>query len=287
MITRERELSEFIPNWSTKPPQQVAEELASYSLETKRIPDPWNFLIQENGKLITPDGRVVENEIEKDGFPYELEYRGLLSIQDWAGQSSEGFAAWISPPLEGFYPVAKIVISEIIPEDGQKRLFNRAILADISAEDCLYLASRLGLQLDSADGLRETAAILGSDWERLLIILEELTDIDQVRENIRMGKDLEAKEEALRVSRELTQEMGNLYGLLEAAPNDFFGPHAVSCPPSGGSTSAFNAFSENAVNLSEASFDCPVCRGPIPAGRGITTCPHCGAKKGQVGASCD
>lgn len=40
------------------------------------------------------------------------------------------------------------------------------------------------------------------------------------------------------------------------------------------------------LGAEEAYFECPKCQGKIPKGKGITTCPHCGARKEDYG-KCD
>lgn len=42
----------------------------------------------------------------------------------------------------------------------------------------------------------------------------------------------------------------------------------------------------NAREVMENSFPCPKCGQPIPSGRGITTCPHCGITKEEAGSTC-
>lgn len=40
--------------------------------------------------------------------------------------------------------------------------------------------------------------------------------------------------------------------------------------------------SEDYLILKEEYFRCPKCQGKIESGKGITVCPHCGARKGDV-----
>lgn len=48
----------------------------------------------------------------------------------------------------------------------------------------------------------------------------------------------------------------------------------------GGEAMTWNGAEEN-------YFECPKCQGHIQKGKGITTCPHCGAKKEDYGTKCD
>jgi rubredoxin len=59
------------------------------------------------------------------------------------------------------------------------------------------------------------------------------------------------------------------------------GRYSPSC---GSPTAAFNLVYESAF---KEHFNCPRCDGKIPSGRGITTCPYCGAKKEDYGSACD
>ncbi len=43
----------------------------------------------------------------------------------------------------------------------------------------------------------------------------------------------------------------------------------------------------NIRRIISETFDCPKCEGKIPSGKGITVCPHCGAKKEDSGVICD
>lgn len=275
ITTRERE------NWLGKPQVQVVEELASYSIETRGIPDVYFWYLDENGKLRTEDGRVIEEEILSSGYPYSLEYQGLSKIRDWAATNSEGFAAWISPRHPVFYPNdSKIIVSEILSEE-RKIIFNRSMRFPISPEDCVRLAKSLGENPASPDDLRKNPIFLGSSWTDLLLALREITDTSKVEEDIREGKDLEAKIKAVADSRKIVGEDPYLRNIANIAPQGFFGPVPVGCHP----RSAFSMFSERAFALGH--FDCPHCGEPIPSGRGVTTCPHCGATKEEFGSKCD
>ena len=286
ITTRERELRAFVPNWEGKPQEQKAQELASYSLESRGIPDVWLWSLGPDGKLRTEDGRIIEEEkgILREGYPYSLEFQGLLQIQDLIRKKNEGFVAWISPRIPIIYPDdSKIIVSEIIPSEGEKKIFNRLMLFNISPADCVRLARALGENPESPDDLRRNPIFLGSTWINLLLALREITDTSKVEKDIREGKDIEAKRIAVAQSREIVRRDPTLRNVLSLAPSGFFGPLPSGCPPRG----AFSALSENAFRL--GSFECPNpnCKRRIPSGRGITVCPHCGARKEDYGSKCD
>src|SRR3989304_6497375 len=163
ITTRERELRAFVPNWEGKPQEQKAQELASYSLESRGIPDVWLWSLGPDGKLRTEDGRIIEEEegILREGYPYSLEFQGLLQIQDLIRKKNEGFVAWISPRIPIIYPDdSKIIVSEIIPSEGEKKIFNRLMLFNISPADCVRLARALGENPESPDDLRKNPIFL-------------------------------------------------------------------------------------------------------------------------------
>ena len=97
------EITSFINAWRGEPQEQVAEEIASYSLETKRIPDPYYFLVTSNGEIISPTAhcRIKDKVEDKTGPLGRLEYQALLSIEQWAAASNEGVIIWVSPPSPG------------------------------------------------------------------------------------------------------------------------------------------------------------------------------------------
>lgn len=294
MPTKEFEIAPYVPSWLGQPREQVIEEFTSYCLETQRIPDPYCFVITPEGKLFSPSkGDLVENSIEIESRVGKLEKQAFDQIEKWAKENNEGIIVWVSPPFPGQYPVSKIIISEIVKTNEVKILFNRAIVLDISAEDCLRLASVLSLAggkntvFASPDDLRCHPIILkypnGVHWTH---ILGEFIDIPNVWESIRRGEDLKIKKEFLLLARKLVEEWfggNNPSGGINIAKRAYgmglLGASPVSCPPIPAGPTAFGIFFEGARLLFEGSFPCPKCDQPIPSGRGIVICPHCGAKK--------
>lgn len=272
MITRERELAEFQIRWLGKPKKQVVEELSSYFLETRLIPDPYYFTVNAVGQLISPETELpIENSIEKDSPLGFLEYQGFVFLQNWAAKNEEGVAVWISPPHPERSELTKIIVSELFKDSSGKRILNYAIRLNLTTRECLELARNLPLIVpfnkETVDTLRATILFLDLQGrENWLTTLSSRISQSAVWRLIEGGESMlikeQAKQEAARVIKD--------WIVLER----FFGSYPSSCPPPGAFDTIFRK-----SNFVELSFPCPKCEKPIPSGKGITVCPHCGAKK--------
>ena len=285
MATHEHYLASYYPAWVDKPRDQVVEELASYSLETKRIPDPYFFLLGEKGKLISPQtGRDVDDSIERDSYIGRLEFQAFEKIEDWANLNQEGRIIWISPPSPDRSADTKIIVTEILKNQKSKILFNRAILTNLSGAECLELARSLGLpEIADPDELRSNPISIPDNW---MEILEEQVENPEVWKAIKAKSDIEEKQKALRDSQSIYDALFG-FGIIPAQnlarSLGLFGNNQGSCPPGQG---AFTTFWTNSMGP-EGSFPCPKCQRSIPSGLGITKCPHCGITKEAFGSNCD
>lgn len=287
IVETKTEFNDFVRTWKDKPQVQVVEEISSLSLETKRIPDPYYFLISQNGELVSPTAHCrIKDVIERNSVIGKLEYQAVEKIEDWAERNQAGTIAWVSPPEEDIYPTSKIIISEIKDKDGQKILFNRAIILDIDKEQCTKFAKDLASfstnrpLLFSIDQIRSNPLILNTKGINWTYLLEELIP-DLSLENIRQHEDQGAKEEALSQAEELFRKIQAKSGRVDMSI--MMGNFSSSCPVVFGRPTAFSLF----YNFSEKEyFECPRCNGKIPSGKGYTVCPHCGARKEDYG-SCD
>ena len=297
------EISSFITAWQSKPKEQVIEELASLSLETKRIPDPYHFLITRDGELFSPSAqcRIKDVVEDKTGPLGSLEYQAVCSIEEWAASSNEGAIAWVSPPHPGVYPASKIIISEIEHTKGNKKLFNRAIILDFGERKCLEFAQNLAQfsqnrpLLSQPDQIRSTPFILNTQGKSWINILEQLIDDPALWNGVRKGEDQRAKKEAL---REATRVQKDLFIASEQYmfPSDetqmavlqILGPKPGSCPIRfARRKTAFRTFSENARTFGgsiskdpDYCQNCPVCGGEIACVVRVGgSCPKCGAVK--------
>lgn len=212
--TMRAEVEPFINNWVNKPQEEVVEELASYSMETKRIPDFYYFSIDADGDLYHPQGRTkVRNFIRRDIFVGELEGQAFDVISSWFKQEDSGVIVWVSPPYPGVYPASKIIISEIGGEGKGKRLYNWAIVLDFDEERCFKLAqdltafSRNHPVLNHLDQVRATPLALNTQGKNWIYILEELITDTVVWTSIKEGGARKAKAEAIMQAKAVYQRL--------------------------------------------------------------------------------
>lgn len=208
------EITSYIYNWAGKPKEQVAEELASYALETRRIPDPYYFTVDGDGDLFHPQAKAkVKNFVLRDTSAGELEGRAFDAISSWFRQNEFGAIVWVSPPYPGIYPISKVIISEIERGGSEKRLYNRAILLDFDQAGCLKFAQDLAAfsknhpLFRSLDQVRATPLVLNTQGRSWIYILEELIVDPILWRGIREGKDKRTKEEALMQARMVHQSL--------------------------------------------------------------------------------
>ncbi len=262
------EIASFINTWKSKPQEQVVEELASYSLETKGIPDPYYFTVSANGELFSPTAQCRIKDIveDKTGPLGKLEYQAVLAIEQWAANSNDGSVVWVSPPHPGVYPTSKIIISEIEQNKGEKRLFNRAVKLDFDEKECLEFAQNLANMsqnrplLQHLDQIRSTPFILNTHGNSWMYILQELIDDPALWQSIRNGEDQRAKKEAL---RQAVMVQKRLFTAPESIPSyslqedqmaviQMLGPKSGSCPvlfSAGAGKTAFETFSGSSLTF--------------------------------------
>lgn len=294
------EITPFLNTWKGKAQEQVAEELASYSLETKRIPDPYHFLISPNRELLSPTAHCRVRDVVQRTHPVgELEYQALSAIEQWAKENNEGAIAWVSPPYPGIYPTSKVIISEIELQGRTKKLFNRALILDFDEKKCLKFAqdlSNFSLNrplLSHLDEVRASPLILNTKGRSWICILQELIVDPALWQKVRDGEDQKAKEEALVEARIVYQGLIDKNLPLEDARRrilGMLGTGSASCPIllQG---SAFQIFSEKSLILGTSSplerdnrgslyFKCPHGCGRINKrvkdGPLLTNCQGCG-----------
>lgn len=251
---------------------QVVHEIASCLQESHRETDYYHFIEDQDGDLFSPTAtRKIKNVIYRNNYIGELEGRVFDQIDNWFKASQKGVAVWISPQDSIFYPDApKIIVSEIGFYQGRKTLINRAIILDMDSTKCLEMAQALAERsmnrpyLESVQAVRSTPLFLNPDnWVE---IMSEVIDQPVLWDKVRSGQDIRIQTEALQQAQkvykgEVIMDIGSL-----------------SCPVNFGLSTGFRTFFNNALIL-ENTFPCPKCERGIPSGRGITTCPHCGARK--------
>lgn len=294
------EIIPFLKIWRNKPPEQaeqVAEEMASYSLETNGTPDPYYFLISPTGELLSPTThRRVKDVVCRSHPVGELEYQFLLSIEPWVKDTDERVIVWVSPPFPGLYPTSKVIISEIQQQDNEKILFNRALVLDFGERKCWDLARDLARfsqnqpLFSHLDQVRATPFILNTQGRSWTYILEELIDDPILWESIRNGEDQRAKKEAVRQARMVQKDLFAVSRPSDEVPVAFLqmlGTKGASCPVNMQKGTAFQIFSESAITfVGSISKDpdfcrvCPVCQREINCiVRVGGSCPACGTVK--------
>lgn len=278
MSLRERELASYKKSWIGKPPEQVFGEIASWAMETKGIPDPYLFLISENGKLLSPvTGIPIEKSIEKNSFIGQKEFEAFIKIQDWSNSDTENqVAIWISPPhkdrsYKNRPPESKIIISQIEVDSSIKILFNRSINLNISKQDCLNIAHNLDPlnNIEHHEDLRSQPIFLELPKEVGWIeYLENVIDAPEIWEMITSEKDLEEKEKAIENAKTIYQELfinnqtagydsWQVKKAVEKANSiSAFGTQSVSCPPglSAGPLSLFETFYQNSLKIENGKY---------------------------------
>lgn len=252
---------------------QPAQELASRSLETKRIPDPYYFLIDPDGDLFSPSARLkVRKVIRTDSKVGVLEAQACDSISRWARNAEAGCIVWVSPPEPGIYPVSKIIISEIEKVDKIKRVFNRAIVLDIDESSCLHLGQRLGNYstnqpfLGHLDQLRSTPIILDTTNKTWLEIMEDVVPNHLLWDSVRRGDEMRAKQEALEEAERIYTRYPNDNSYdKQLEEQRMLGDKPESCPPKASSVAgqtAFQVFSSHSLEADSKGslyFPCPAC----------------------------
>lgn len=288
VTTQERiqEMYVMLPDWDDKPIEQVIEEFISFGTETKRIPDRYKFLVKD--KLISPiTEKPIENSIEKNSPIGEIEFEAFKKIQDFSINNKTGTAIWISPLLENVYPSSKIIFSSIDYENGEKILFNCSLVIDVNKEECLDLANLIsiseGIKFESVDEIRRNPIFMdtkmAASWMESLIKLTHQLEREE-NEQLQL-KYKQVQSMILNMPMNLNRYQQAEYLVQQGLQNGILGKAKTSCSGTikEDSMTATETFSENSIDLNESFFECPKCHRPIPSGKGITTCPHCGAKK--------
>ena len=293
------EIDTFTQIWRGKGQEQAVEELASYSLETKRIADPYYYLVNGNGELMSPTAHCRIRDVVQRTQPLgELEYQALLKTEQWVKGCSKGVVAWVSPPHQGIYPTSKVIISEIQINEGVKILFNRAIVLDYDEKKCFEFAQSLANYsqdrplLSHLDEIRATPFVLNTRGLPWIRIFEELIDDPVLWQEVREGKDKKAKEEAVVQARVVYQNLTNNHlppQEIRMMVEGMLGERPGSCPVLFKGT-AFQVFSSNSLELGTSSlsgsdqygsleFECPKCKksNKRSSGKLIPNCHYCNA----------
>lgn len=251
---------------------QVVHEIASCLQESDHEIDYYHFIEDEDGDLYSPTAKCkIKNVIYRNNYIGEVEGQAFDEINRWFNKNRQGAVAWISPMHPVYYPLdSKIIVSEIGYYQGSKTLTNRAIILDMDGPECLEMALALAERsmnrpyLESVQAVRSTPLFFNPDY--WVDIMSEIIDQPVLWRKVRTGQDIRQQAKAL-------QQAQKVYRGEIVIPVG-----SLSCPVNFGLSTGFRTFFDNSLLL-ENTFPCPKCERGIPSGRGITTCPHCGARK--------
>lgn len=273
MSVEQADITTFLQTWAGKSNRQSSGELASLSLETKGIPDPY-YYEDEDGDLTDPlTGFKVRDIIVRDSYVGEVEGQAFDTIERWwARGESSGTIAWVSPPYPGIYETSKVIVSEIESDGENRRLFNRAIVLDIDEKECLRFGQALSQYsinkpfLTHSNQLRVTPIIL-SEEEPWINIFERLLTKESAWNTIRKGGDLEAKKQAVLEAERIFAEQDNRRAGILA----MLGERISSCPTVFKRKTEFKLFSENSLVFGTEDYH-------------IGSCDKCNRANVRVGA---
>lgn len=251
---------------------QVVHEIASCLQESRRETDYYHYIEDRDGDLFSPSAKCkIKNVIYRNNYIGEVEGQAFDEINRWFNKNRQGAVAWISPMHPVYYPLdSKIIISEINNYHGIKTLINRSIILDMDGQECLEMAQVLAERsinrpyLESVHAVRTTPLFLNPDnW---VDIMSEIIYDPELWDKVRSGQDITKQAKALQQAQKVYRgEVVMTVGSL-------------SCPVNFGLSTGFRTFFDSSLML-ENTFPCPKCERGIPSGKGITTCPHCGARK--------
>lgn len=255
----------------TKEALHHAEVHVSEALESYGIPDPYYFDINKKGKLVSPNNQIpIEDVIVKDNYLGAVEYEAFKKIQDRINLEKSGFFLWISPPYKDFYPTSKIVISEVVFIENEKRLLNRAIVTNWDNLGSILTARELALlsELDPnsfktlADVRANPIFIDKENEEKLSLAIKKMLDKNSI-EMMTTGTDFRAKEKYMND--------------LLAGKQISRGQNPLSCPTIMTGSTAFKIFSGE-DEYGSLQFECPHCHktNTRPAHQLVSNCQHCG-----------
>lgn len=197
--------------------EQKVEELASFSLETNRIPDPYYFEVDNEGDLFSPTAKSkIKDVIRRDSYIGRVEGQALDFINQRVRENKDNpdyqeVFAWASGPYEGVYDDLKVVISEIQGKGRERKLFNTAIIFDFNPSQSLDFVQRLAQHsqhslITNLEEARIKPLILDTSDAHWTDILQDIVGRPKLWEFIRREDDKRAKQEALRKANKLYEK---------------------------------------------------------------------------------
>lgn len=220
--------------------QQVLED-ASIIQESNRYPNVYAY-INKNGRLYTPEGKLINREIRRNTYVEKLEGKAYDELEKRSKQAAT--LVWISPAQFEVYEVSKVIVTQVMEYADYSILLNRAVVLDkVNSDQALKLAQELAKgainnpRLRTVDDVRANMIVLNPRQKYWLDTLEELAP-DPQWEMIRSGVDIELEEQALADARLVYESRERREGNGPTI-NDYRGDNSLSCPE--GTKSAFEA----------------------------------------------
>ncbi len=223
----------FSSNWDKKDPDRLVADLVSISNETNRKADTYCYVLRDS-KLIDPETNRPVEEFVHGG----TEKKVFSDLQNWANTESEGLAIWISPPLKGVYPCAKVIISRIVYDlSGNKVVLNSANLFDNEIVNPDYKRKTLYRLKDSDEILGKIAGwIVKKNGGRKIEVENYQTIRDQAVHYSSLYQSGFSKE---MIANEMRQK-------------GFLGEHSISC---GTNINSVNSFSYTELSTPFFNYD--------------------------------
>lgn len=213
-------------------PQSIR-EWASFSLESRKLPDTYSFNILD-GQLINPlNGRPVRDAIRVNTFVDRLEMKAFDKIESWACQTDKGISFWLSPPHPERSIQGKIIVSQV----KEEQIINRSILFDTNMSGIINIANGLSeeyadtkdifFDLDQvrAEPILCSKKIALEDW---VFTLEQLITEQNQWEMIKTGEDLREVDRTIYVAKMYGKSQS---GVSYISTESLIGSNEISCPP--------------------------------------------------------
>jgi hypothetical protein len=259
----EKTLKRFSKTWKNTDFNSLLAEFDSIAKETNREPHKYHFSLEGN-KLIDPNtGRPILDFIAEG-----VEKNIAKKLENWASETEEGMALWISPKSEGLYPCPKVIMHKIAYNlDGTKVLLNTVILFDAEIENPKYKRKTLYTLPDTEDNVEHILK-----WIR-----------KKSREELNLEASLKTDVKKSRYFAEKVTKGISYDDIIDEMIQDgFLGSGSISCPISFSSLVESNAnitIEEEHDKYGSRQFACPSCKAinTRPHNELIPNCLFCGA----------
>lgn len=288
-------VEEFVENgWRSTSPLRLVEEIISVHNETHRITDEYPYYLGQDGlKMVTTNERgetetvLINDIISRNGYLGKTEGMVFDQLEDWAKNTTEGVALWISPRFAGKYPCSKIIIHNLSYEFGtlQKTINNFAILLDADDNAVLNTLHSLFPETKNYTDIEDFRSLLIKTKPDFAIanLIKAISEIDhKVLSNNQVLDKNELRKRASFISEMILNGANQRQIAYEAQRLGLLGEHSISCPSAANKMQTFAEFTTGFFGLEDQygplNFSCPKCgaTNTRPFGSLISNCQHCG-----------